>query len=122
MKRLWAKTLGVVLVALNVIALTACEEKLELVGEPTITVIREDDGEYTAIVQGYTQNVYGDILYRSEATAHFYDSNGKEIASKAHWSSDIMRIGVDDVWRFYIKAENLPQEPVTFEVNTYEDW
>ncbi|MBR2646717.1 MAG: FxLYD domain-containing protein [Clostridia bacterium] len=122
MKRLWTKTLAFLVVALSVVGFSACEEKLALVGEPTMTVVREDDGEYTAIVEGYAKNTFGSLVYRSEATADFYDAKGKTISRNAHLCDSIMQIGKDDVWHFCIIAENLPEEPAKVEVLVYEDW
>ena len=121
MKKILSKVLAGALAAACCFGLTACES-LEIVGEPTLTVIQEDDGEYTAIVEGYAKNSAESYLYYSQAYVHFYNADKKEISSRDLYYADINRIGAGETWHFYVKVENLPEEPVSIEVYAGEDW
>ena len=96
--------------------------EIELIAEPTLTVIQEEDGEYTAIVEGFAKNVSGRVAMRSEAVARYYDLDGNEIVRDGYrFVVDVDRIGEGEVWRFYIKTKNLPAEPIMVYVYVFED-
>ena len=93
-----------------------CDIRIE--GEPIMTVIEEEDGEYTVIVEGYAKNYSDEMAHDSEAYAYFYGENGEELETAY---TRVGRIDKEEVWRFYIKAENLSVKPVDFKVSAYED-
>ena len=125
MKRILAKCLAAALMILCCFSLSACEElafaDIQLVGEPTWTVMQEEDGEYTAIVEGYAKNYSNKAAYRSEATVDYFDINGEKIEENKFFYSDIDRIDIGETWHFYIKTENLPTAPASIKVFVYED-
>ena len=96
-----------------------CDIRIE--GEPTMTVIEEEDGEYTIIVEGYAKNYSDKMAYRCEAVADFYDENGEFLEFDWRFVDDIDRIDKGEIWRFYIVRENVPIKPADFRVIAFED-
>ena len=136
MKRILAKCLAAALIVLSCFSFSSCKlgeaignglEKLlfcdiRLEGEPTMTVIEEEDGEYTIIVEGYAKNHSDKMAYRCEAVADFYDEKGEFLEFKWRFVDDIGRIDQGEIWRFYIARENVPVRPTDFRVIVFEDW
>ena len=128
MRKIVTKIVAVVLVLFGCCLFSSCEKvkhrffcDIRLEENPTWSILEEEDGEYTVIIEGYAKNYSNKAASRSEAVAYLYNEKGKRLESNWRLVSDTNRIGEGEVWHFYIVKENLPVKPATFKVKVFED-